>query len=176
VALDEWVVTDRSPPDSRLPRIADGTLVPAEAVAMPAIPGLTKPRAANDVAPLADWTKPQAPGRTWRALVPQVDADGNERGGIRLPDIAVPSGTFTGWNLYAAPYPGGELADRDGTFLAFAATREDRLRSGDQRASIAERYGDAAAQGSATRARAAELRRDRLLLVDDMEGYGRAGL
>ena len=73
VALDEWVVTDRAPPDSRLPRIADGTLVAAEAVALPPVPGLTPPRAANDVAPLADWTDPQAPSRTWRALVPQVD-------------------------------------------------------------------------------------------------------
>ena len=107
VALDEWVVTDRAPPDSRLPRIADGTLVPAEDVALPPVPGLTRPRAANDVAPLADWTQPQPPARTWRALVPQVDADGNERAGIRLPDIAVPRGTFTGWNLYAAPYPAG---------------------------------------------------------------------
>jgi hypothetical protein len=167
VALDEWVVTDRLPPDSRLPRIADGTLVPVEAVAMPAIPGLTKPRAANDVAPLANWTHPQPPVRTWRALVPQVDADGNERAGIRLPDIAVPSGTFTGWNLYAAPYPVGELADRDGTFLAFAATKEDRQRSGDPRSSLAERYVDAAAQASAARACAAELQRDRLLLGED---------
>lgn len=173
VALDEWVVTDRSPPDSRLPRIADGTLVPADAVAMPAIPGLTKPRAPNDVAPLADWTKPQAPTRTWRALVPQVDADGNERAGVRLPDIAVPSGTFTGWNLYAAPYPVGELADRDGTFLAFASTREDRQRSGDQRASLAEHYGNRAAQASARHACAARLQGDRLLLIDDMEAYGR---
>jgi hypothetical protein len=167
VALDEWVVTDRLPPDSRLPRIADGTLVPVEAVAMPAIPGLTKPRAANDVAPLANWTHPQPPVRTWRALVPQVDADGNEPAGIRLPDIAVPSGTFTGWNLYAAPYPVGELADRDGTFLAFAATKKDRQRSGDPRSSLAERYVDAAAQASAARACAAELQRDRLLLGED---------
>ncbi len=176
VALDEWVVTDRLPPDSRLPRIADGTLVPAEAVAMPVVSGLTKPGAANDVAPLADWTQPQAPVRTWRALVPQVDADGNERGGIRLPDIAVPSGTFTGWNLYAAPYPVGELADRDGTFLAFAATTEDRQHSGDQRSSLAERYADAAAQASAARACAAGLQRDRLLLVEDRERYGGEGL
>ena len=44
-----------------------------------------------------------AAARAWRALVPQVDADGNERAGIRLPDIAVPRGTFTGWNLYRAP-------------------------------------------------------------------------
>jgi hypothetical protein len=172
VALDEWVVTDRLPPASHLPRIADGTLVATGSIAMPAIPGLTKPRAANDVVPLADWTNPQAPTRTWRALVPQVDADGNERAGIRLPDIAVPSGTFTGWNLYAAPYPLGEIADRDGTFLAFAATMEDRQQSGDQRSSLAERYADAVAQASAARACAAELQRDRLLLVEDTERYG----
>lgn len=171
-ALDEWVVSDRLPPDSRLPRIADGTLVPAEAVAMPAVPGLTQPRAANDVAPLADWTDPQAPARTWCALVPQVDADGNECAGVHLPDIAVPAGTFTGWNLYAAPYPPGELADRDGTFLAFAATTEDRQRSGDQRLSLAERYADAAAHASAARAAAAELQRDRFLLAEDAERYG----
>jgi len=171
VALDEWVVTGRAPPDSRLPRIADGTLVPAEAVAFPAAPGLMPPRAPNDVAPLADWTTPQAPSRAWRALVPQVDADGNERAGIRLPDIAVPRGTFCGWNLYAAPYPDGELADRDGTFLAFAETRAAREAAGDARQSLTERYGDAAAYAAAVQDCVAALQRDRLLLAEDAERY-----
>ncbi|HVC63076.1 MAG TPA: alpha/beta hydrolase domain-containing protein [Acetobacteraceae bacterium] len=173
VALDEWVVTDRAPPDSRLPRIADGSLVPAEEMAFPAVPGLAPPHAANDVAPLADWTQPQAPPRTWRALVPQVDADGNERAGIRLPDIAVPRGTFTGWNHYAPPYPEGEPADRDGTFLAFAETRAARERAGDPRPSLAERYADAAAYAATVRECAATLLRDRLLLAEDAERYGR---
>jgi hypothetical protein len=171
VALDEWVVTDRPPPDSRLPRIADGTLVAAEDVALPPVPGLTRPRSANDVAPLGDWTQPQAPPRTWRALVPQVDADGNERAGIRLPDIAVPRGTFTGWNLYAAPYPEGEIADRDGTVLAFAETRAARDAAGDPRPSLAERYADAAAFTAAVRDCAAALQRGRLLLAEDAEHY-----
>ena len=48
VALDEWVVSGRAPPDSRVPRIDDGTLVPADKVAFPAIPGLVRPHAAND--------------------------------------------------------------------------------------------------------------------------------
>ena len=121
VALDEWVANGREPPPSRLPRIDDGTLVRAEAVAWPKVAGLVPPRAANDVVALGDWTDPQAARReTWQALVPQVDADGNEIAGMRLPDIAVPRGTFTGWNLYRAPMPAGELADRDGTYLAFA--------------------------------------------------------
>src|ERR1700689_489520 len=34
----------------------------------------------------------------YTVLVPQVDADGNDLGGIRLPEVAVPLGTFTGWN------------------------------------------------------------------------------
>ncbi len=121
------------------------------------------------MAPLADWTQPQTPPRAWHALVPQVDADGNERAGIRLPDIAVPRGTFTGWNLYTAPYASGELADRDGTFLAFAETPAAREAAGDPRPSLQERYADAAAYGAAVRDCAAALQRERLLLAEDAE-------
>jgi hypothetical protein len=174
VALDEWVVSDRAPPDSRLPRIADGTLVPADAVALPDLPGLHPPHAANDVVPLADWTNPVAPARAYGALVPQVDDDGNERAGIRLPDIAVPRGTFTGWNLYKAPYPDGELADRDGTFLAFAATRREQEETGDARAALEERYGDAGTYAAAVRDCAQALLHERLLLAEDAAEYERA--
>ncbi|HXT79851.1 MAG TPA: alpha/beta hydrolase domain-containing protein [Acetobacteraceae bacterium] len=169
-ALDEWVVSDRAPPDSRLPRITDGTLVQADKVAFPPIPGLTRPRAANDAAPLDDWTNPIRPSRTYAALVPQVDADGNDIAGIRLPDIAVPRGTFAGWNLYKDPYPAGELADRDGTFLAFAETKEARMRAGDPRPSIEERYpGDAYA--ASVRKVAEALLQDRLLLAEDAKVF-----
>jgi hypothetical protein len=99
VALDEWVVSGRQPPESCLPKIADGSLVPGGQVAFPAVPGLNPPAAANNVYPLADWTDPPSAESGWRPLVPQVDADGNETAGIRLPDIAVPRGSFTGWNL-----------------------------------------------------------------------------
>jgi hypothetical protein len=164
LALDEWVSSGRTPPDSRVPRIADGTLVSAEDVAFPAIPGLVRPHAANDAAPLTDWTNPAPPSRSWVTLVPQVDADGNERAGIRLPDIAVPRGTFTGWNLYKSPYPDGELADRDGTFLAFAAT--DAERGNDPRPSLAARY-PGTTYADAVRAVTERLLQDRLLLPED---------
>ncbi|MEJ0018003.1 MAG: alpha/beta hydrolase domain-containing protein [Acetobacteraceae bacterium] len=171
VALDEWVVQGSEPPLSRLPRIADGTLVPASAVAWPKLKALVPPRAANDVAEPDDWTDPQPPARTWPALVPQVDADGNEIAGIRLPDIAVPRGTFAGWNLYQAPLPAGELADRDGTCLPFAATEAERRAQDDPRPSYAERYSDHAGYVAQVEAVAAALQQDRLLLPDDAAAY-----
>lgn len=163
VALDEWVAFDRPPPDSRLPRIDNGTLVPAERLGFPAIPGLTPPHAANVVAPLPDWTDPAEPEAAYTPLVPSVDADGNETSGILLPDIAVPRGTYTGWNIYQAPHPVGELADRDGTFQAFAATRAEREAAGDPRPSMEERSPDMPRRREA----AAALVRDRLLLAED---------
>lgn len=155
VALDEWVAEGREPPASRLPRIADGTLVRVDAVAWPKVAELVPPRAANDVVALDDWTDPKAPVQTWQALVPQVDADGNEIAGVRLPDIAVPTGMFTGWNLYRDPMPHGELADRDGTYLAF----------GDQR------YPSKDAYAARVQEVVAALQRDRLLLDDDAAAY-----
>jgi hypothetical protein len=164
VALDEWVVSGRLPPDSRVPAIGDGTLVRAEDVAYPAVPGLVRPHGSNDAGVLEDWVGPAVAGRDYGALVPQVDSDGNEVAGIHLPDVAVPRGTFLGWNLYRTPYPDGELADRDGTFLAFAATEAER--GHDPRDSLAVRY-PGSAYVEAVRAVVAALLRDRLLLAED---------
>ena len=171
IALDEWVANGREPPPSRLPRIDDGTLVAAESVVWPELSSLVPPYAANDVVPLGDWTDPKPPARAWRSLVPQVDADGNEIAGIVLPDIAVPRGTFTGWNLYKSPLLDGELADRDGTFLEFAATQVGRERAADARPSIAERYPNHEAYLTRVNRVVDTLRRDRLLLDEDAEAY-----
>jgi hypothetical protein len=118
-----------------------------------------------------DWTDPQPPDRVWQALVPQVDADGNEIAGVRLPDIAVPRGTFAGWNLYKAPLPAGELADREGTHLAFAATSIERERAGDPRPSLAERYPTQDAYVARIKAVITVLQDNRLLLADDAAAY-----
>lgn len=168
VTLDEWVVSDRQPPESCLPKIADGTLVPAERIALPAVPGLTPPPVANDIYPLVDWTDPRPAARAWRPLVPQVDVDGNEIAGIRLPDIAVPRGTFTGWNLYRDPWPAGEPADREGTFLAFADTTPA---PGDPRPSIEQRYGTETVRAAEVQRVTEELRARRLLLAEDAERF-----
>jgi hypothetical protein len=75
-------------------------------------------------------------------LVPQVDADGNEVDGIRLPELVVPLGTYTGWNMRDPSI--GAPAQRvafEGSFIPFALTREERRKAGDPRKSIQERYG-----------------------------------
>ena len=164
VALEEWVVSGKAPPPSRIPTLADGTLIEPDRTGFPAIPGAAVVRMTNRVAP---------PGaaEAYRTLVCRVDADGNEAAGIRLPDIAVPRATYTGWNEYKAPYPVGELADRDGSYLVFAADKATREAAGDPRPSIAERYADRADYVSKVETVVAALRRDRLLLPEDAERY-----
>src|SRR5262249_9029664 len=138
----------------------------------PRVPGLRLPRFAN---PIAAVTDPVAGTRTredaWRPLVPAVDADGNERAGVRLPDIAVPRGTHTGWNLYAGPGREGELAAREGSFLAFAATRAERQAADDPRPSVAERWPTPQAYVAAVEAAAAALVAQRLLLAEDAAAF-----
>ena len=70
-----------------------------------------------------------------------MNADGNETSGIILPEVAVPLGTYTGWNLRAAKF-GAEtmLSPLDGMFLPFAKTKAEREKAGDPRLSLEERY------------------------------------
>ena len=73
--------------------------------------------------------------------MPQVDADGNERDGVHLPEITVPLATYTGWNLRD---PSIGAPDQRVAFevsdIPFPKTAEDRQKTGDPRRSIAERY------------------------------------
>ncbi|MFO1081742.1 MAG: alpha/beta hydrolase domain-containing protein [Reyranellaceae bacterium] len=171
VALDDWVVSGKAPPPSRVPTLADGTLVEAGSTGFPAIPRAAVVRRTHAVAPPGDWVRPQPPTRTYRTLVCKVDADGNEAAGIRLPDIAVPLATYTGWNEYRQPYPAGEIADRDGSCLPFPIDRAAREASGDPRPSIAERYRSGADYVAKVQAVVEALMRDRLVLQEDAERY-----
>jgi len=166
VALDQWV-EGVAPPASRVPTLRDHNLVPADALELPKIPGLVTTALANRVTPLEDWVVPTEGARAYRTLVSQVDADGNELAGVRLPDIAVPRATYTGWNLYKAPYPEGELCDRDGSYASFARSAAERARTGDPRPSLAERYGDPASYVRRVDEAASALVADRLLLAED---------
>jgi hypothetical protein len=84
---------------------------------------------------------PTPPGWPLPLLVPQVDEDGNERAGIRLPEVAVPLGTYTGWNFRKKEIGSpDELVSLLGASIPFAATRAARESANDPRRSIEERY------------------------------------
>ena len=92
-----------------------------------------------------------------------------ETRGIRTPSIAVPLGTYTGWNVYRAQPD--ELADRDGSFVPFARTKTEREAAGDPRPSLEERYGSRDAYVAKVQAAADALVADRLLLPSDSAAF-----
>jgi hypothetical protein len=149
-ALDQWVSDDVEPPPSAYPRLADGTLTAPDKAGWPAIPGYALPqnplRAFHlDFGP--EWAKgvvtyePPRVGKPFVMRVPAVDADGNGRAGIRLPDIAVPLATQAGWNYRDASTGAPDrLAGEIGSYIAFPRTQAERQKTKDPRLSIEERY------------------------------------
>jgi Alpha/beta hydrolase domain len=149
--LDDWVRSAAEPPASRYPTLAKSELAPRASVRFPKIPEF----------PFADYMpsiwvmdygsefartriirkEPPSLGKKLTVLVPQVDLDGNDVSGIRIPEVAVPLGTYTGWNIHLPQLRSLEyLAGLVGSFEPFAKTREEREKSGDPRLSFAERY------------------------------------
>jgi hypothetical protein len=171
VALEEWVTQGIAPPPSRVPSLAAGTAIAAEAVRMPRFPGFALAPGANPIGPPVDWVDPpeEGPSQFYETFVSAVDGDGNEVAGILLPPIAVPLGTYTGWNVYRAQPD--ELADRDGSLIPFAGTRTERDAADDPRPSLAERYGTKEAYVAKVEAAAAALVAARLLLPADAGSY-----
>ncbi len=168
--LEDWVVRGIPPPPSLVPRVADGTGVPAASVQRPTVPGVTWAPGDNQVGRPVDWVQPPAaPVQPYRTFVAALDADGNERAGLRLPHLAVPLGTYTGVNVYRDMPT--ELCDRDGMFVPFARTQAERERTGDPRPSLEERYGARAAYVERVRAAAAALVEGRMLVQEDAERY-----
>ena len=90
-----------------------------------------------------------------RMLVPRVDADGNELGGVPVVLRDAPLGTYLGWNITIDGFHKGKICNYAGGMIPFAKTQAERLVSGDPRLSLQERYGDHAGYVAAVRAAAA---------------------
>ena len=84
---------------------------------------------------------PAKAGKPYPVFVPQLDDDGNETAGIRMPELAVPLATHTGWNL-RSPSIGAptDLIQLGGSYRPFPRTAGDRERTNDPRRAIEERY------------------------------------
>jgi hypothetical protein len=139
--MDGWVKSGAEPPASKYPKIAQDNLVPIGAIQFPKIPGVAFPALAHRAYELDFSALPPKVLSTYPLLLPQVDRDGNDTGGLRMPEVAVPLATFTGWNL-RAPAIGApqELYSMQGSMIPFARTAAEREQKKDPRPSIEERY------------------------------------
>lgn len=191
-AFTDWVRDGVKPPPSVAPSIKAGTLVPPTRVNFPQIPannygGVSRPAVkflalANplhvldfgvlfdpeDESGIITVEPPQVVSpRQYAILVPQVDADGNDLGGILSTTVQAPLATYTGWNLGRAGRFEDQFCSLQGSSIPFATTRAERLATGDPRRSVEERYRTHEGYVAAVRAAAARLTRQRLLLPED---------
>ena len=180
VALNAWVRDGKAPPPSRVPRIADGTLVAPEELAWPKIPGvhfsgLHNGSGERDFGPGVSGNKgiitKLYPETIYphKVLVPQVDDVGNDIAGIRHPFVSTPVATLTGWNTRTTAFGGDDLCDLLGSTIPLPRTKADADARGDPRPSLQELYGDRDGYVSKVAAAARALEAERLLLPEDVE-------
>jgi hypothetical protein len=183
IDLDDWVSREEAPPDSVYPHLGKD-LVARTAVRFPAGTGMDFPSYLPQI-----WRmdfgrqferdgiisrEPPRLGAPYKVLVPKVDADGNDLGGIRLPFLAVPLGTYTGWNYDLPKLPEFHyLAGLIGSFQPFALTQAQRRLAGDSRLSIEERYEDRADYLRQIHAAVSDLRTRRLVRPEDVDAIER---
>jgi Alpha/beta hydrolase domain len=177
--LTAWIVNGTPPPSSRYPTVADGTLVAANRIGLPKIPGVNFTALYNsrlflyrgqqfDFVDMSGiLTEPPIEVADYNVLVPRVDKDGLDVAGVRSVAVTAPIGTNIPWNYRAAGFGEGDLCDLSGSFFAFATTKTERTASGDPRLSLQERYGNHQGYVDAVTEAAEDLVADRLLLPTD---------
>ncbi len=168
LAMHRWVTEGFAPPPSVHPKLSDGTLVPVAEVRWPKVPGMASPNAVKAGGRVHN---PQLPGGAGEGtelplLVPQIDADGNDLGGIRMPDVAVPLGTATGWVFRPAAFGSPhEFYLLRGAWVPFAKTQD----ANDPRQSLADRYASKEAYLDQVKAAVQKLIEQRFLTNADLE-------
>jgi hypothetical protein len=156
------------PPPSAHPSLAEKTLVPRDLIDFPEILGVHSPLT------IPTGYRADLPGpinaHLLPLLVPQVDGDGNEVSGIRLPNVAIPLATYTGWNFRSRSIgQPEELLPLTGSYIPFPVTKAAREQTHDPRLSIEERYGSRARYEGLVRDAATKLVQDGYLLNEDMQ-------
>jgi hypothetical protein len=157
-ALEAWIVKGKRPPASRYPTVASGSLAAPDRLAagFPDLSGASVPYGANATPAALNLTRFGAinqlfvtdysgaapaidPARQYTLLVPKVDANGNETSGIRMPEVAAPVATYTGWNLRAAARSAGESCGMSGATIPLAVNPVAKS-AADPRTTLAQLY------------------------------------
>jgi len=184
-----WVMNGTLPPASRYPTMnaKEKYLVVAtkEAMGFPAIPGVPTWAPTGLINAVLDYdfgpefnysdasgvqtVMPPNVKQVIPALVPRVDADGNELGGVPVVLRDAPLGTYLGWNITAAGFHKDKICNYAGGMIPFAKTQAERVANGDPRLSLEERYGDHAGYVAAVTAAAANAVAQGFLLQADAD-------
>ena len=180
--LVSWVEENTSPPETKVPRLDEGTAIPLETalekfghlkhIKTPDPSRMWRIREIN-IGPHESQgitTYPVEEQREYPKFVSDIDDDGNEIAGIRMPDISVPIGTHTGWNL-RSPETGSpeQIISMVGFTDYFIHDKSSSLSTKDPRKSIKERYGSRSNYVNACRDAAKKLAEDKYLLTEDIE-------
>lgn len=179
IELANWIGDKSTPPDSKIPEISQGTLVDVSELNFPEIPGLKTPQVIH-TAYRADYgprwpqgivdIQPPILGEQFIPKVAQVDNLGNELGGIRNIEIAVPLATYTPWSLrIGMPGEENELADFRGTIIPLPVSEDLRDSEMDSRPSIEALYPNAEKYLEKVRLAAERLSEERFILKEDTE-------
>jgi hypothetical protein len=184
VALDQWVGEGVAPPANRYPRIDEGELISAarHKSMFPRIPGLHHPGrnfqpAQIDYGPRfwSDGVMTEIPpkiGDPYITLVAMSDGDGNSLGGIRLPEVLAPLGSYQGWNPRNQKFGDPDHMVRfEGSFWLFPETEEQRQANRDPRRSLATRYPTREIYLERLEAAADRLVQQRFLLPESVDEY-----
>ena len=182
-AMDDWVRDGTAPPESRYPKLANKTLVRRQELKFPRIRGVALPERVHEALRFdfgPQWKnriitkQPPGVGEPFPVFVPQVDKDGNDLGGVRLPQLEVPLATYTGWNL-RDPKTGmpKERVSFLGSYFPLAPIRSTAEEAGDPRAPIEERYKSREEYLQKFSEAANKLTDDRFLLKEDLEAVVR---
>ena len=177
--MNDWITDGSPPPASIYPRIDDGDLVEPKDLSFPEIPGVSQP-ATPHLAYRAVYgpefrsrgivtVEPPEVVSAFPILVPQVNDDGNETGGLMMPEIAVPLATYTGWNNFRPEAgPVNVLSSMQGSYIPFPRSQQDRRQRSDPRRSILERYHSRAEYVGLVSGAALQLIEDGYLLASDL--------
>ncbi|HEX2541647.1 MAG TPA: alpha/beta hydrolase domain-containing protein [Caldimonas sp.] len=193
LALDRWVTTGAKPPRSEVPGEGDRAwavtrpgfqtgVVPQKALGWPDIPGVTYNGVITtryfldfgsrlDEGIISNYPPSLAGRPSYPIFVSKVDKDGNEIAGVRMPGVAAPVATTTGWALRRAGFSENEGCEADGQHIPFAVTKAERQASGDPRKSLEERYKNHAGYVKAVAKAARDLQKDGFLLEDDVQKF-----
>jgi hypothetical protein len=187
-----WLIDGTLPPPSQWPRLkgpmGERTLVAAtkEAMGFPTIPypGMTATAPTGLINPVLDYdfgprfdnfdasgivdNVPPIVKQAIPMLVPKVDADGNELGGVPVVLLEAPLGTYLGWNITDGGFHDDKICAYLGGWIPFAKTDAEKL-PGDPRRSLQARYGDHAGYVAAVRRGAEKAMAAGFLLPADAE-------